>query len=97
MELPVTVKTPEGDKTLTVREASIYSLAKRAMAGEKVAYVRMWIQMQKEAVDANLTAFPGLSMIEIFDAIVQEGGGDIGIKKSLEALVRKSKGLGPLV
>jgi hypothetical protein len=68
MELPVTVKMLDGEKVLTAGEASIYSLAKRAIAGEKVAYVRSCHQIR---------------MIEILDSIMRSGKGEADIEKSL--------------
>ena len=93
MELPVVVKMPDGDKTLTVREAAIYSLAKRAIAGEKVSYVKLWLQMQQQATQGNVIAHPNLEEnIEIFNLVHCGGSNEPGIKESLEALIEKSKG-----
>lgn len=93
MELPVVVKMPDGDKTLTVRVASIYSLAKRAMAGEKVAYVKLWLQLQQQAVQGNVIKHPELeNNIELFNLLYCGGSGELGIKESLEAMIEESKG-----
>jgi hypothetical protein len=95
MELPVTMKMPDGDRTLTVREASIYSLAKRAIGGERVSHVKLWLQLQKEAVQANVAAHPALLNIELFDELLRDPESNIsepGLLESLIALIRKSKG-----
>ena len=93
MELPVVVKMPDGDKTLTVREAGIYSLAKRAIAGEKVSYVKLWLQLQQQATQGNIIVHPDLEKnLELFNLLYCEGSNAPGIKESLEALIKKSKG-----
>jgi hypothetical protein len=84
----------DGDKTLTVRQASIYSLAKRAIAGEKVAYVKFWHQLQQQAVRENAFVHPGIDeSIELFNLLYCEGSNEPGIKESLDALIKKSKGM----
>ncbi|MDP9412518.1 MAG: DUF5681 domain-containing protein [Pseudomonadota bacterium] len=94
MELPLSVKMPGGDKVLTVREACIYSVAKRAIGSEKVAYMRMWLELQKGALQENLDTYPELRSIELFDAMLRVGSVDPdgAIEQSLKALLRKSRG-----
>ncbi|MFL6727213.1 MAG: DUF5681 domain-containing protein [Sphingomicrobium sp.] len=96
MELPISVKVGNKEEILTVREASIYSLAKRAIAGEKVAYVKLWIQLQQQVARDNVFLHPELLSIDLFDQILREvppERRDKGIEESLKALIRKSKGL----
>src|SRR5437588_551862 len=81
MELPLVVKMQDGDKTLTVAQASIYSLAKRAIAGEKVAYVKFWHQLQQQAVQQNHFLHPELEKsIDLFNLLYCEGSNEPGIK-----------------
>jgi len=96
MELPVPVKVGNKEVILTVREATIYSLAKRAIAGEKVAYVKLWMQLQQEVARDNVFYHPELLSIDLFDQIQREvppERRDKGIEASLDALIKKSKGL----
>lgn len=93
MELPLTVKMPDGEKTLRVRQAAVYAVAKRAIAGDKVSYMKLWLQLQQQAVRDNAFIYPSLeTSIEIFNALYSEGSNEPGIKESLEALILKSKG-----
>jgi hypothetical protein len=93
MELPVPVKVGNKEELLTVREATIYSLAKNAIAGKKVAYVKLWVQLQQQVAQENLFVDPELEKnIELFNLLYCEGSDESGIKESLDALVEKSKG-----
>jgi hypothetical protein len=96
MELPVPVKVGNKEVILTVREATIYSLAKRAISAEKVAYVKLWVQLQQQVARDNVFLHPELLSIDLFDQIQREVPPDRrekGIEESLKALIRKSKGL----
>lgn len=93
MQIRLNVKMPDGEQNLTVREAVFFSLAKRAMAGEKVSYMKLWLQIQKEALDQNVAEHPGLANIELFEGLARDYPDEEAYGKSLKDLIRKSKGL----
>ena len=63
------------------------------MAGEKVAYVKFWHQLQQQAVQQSHFLHPELEKsIDLFNLLYCEGSNEPGIKESLEALIKKSKG-----
>lgn len=94
MELPMTVKTPTGEKTLTIRQATIYKLAMQALNSNRVTYMRLWLDLAKRTVQENIEAHPGILNYEIFANLVGDPDldKDGAITESLKALIRKSKG-----
>ncbi len=93
MQIRLNVKMPDGEQKLTVREAVLFALAKRAMSGDKVSYMKLWLQMQKEALDQNVAEHPELHNIALFEALAREHPDEEAYVESMKALVRKSKGL----
>lgn len=92
-QIRLSVKMPDGEQKLTVREAVLFSLAKQAIAGHKVSYMKLWLQIQREALDQNVAEHPGLLNIALFDVLARDHPDEEAYRKSLKALIRKSKGL----
>ena len=93
-ELPVSIKTPEGEKILTLAEAVIYSIGKRAL-GDKVSFAKMWLALEHQALQEQVGKHRDLRLGELLQRIVDEKSPDRDqmAEEVLDALIKKWKKL----
>lgn len=89
-ELPISIKTPQGEITLTLGEAIIYSIGKRALT-DKVSYARDWMRLEEHALQWLLSQHRELKLAELLHKIIDEKapGRDRLSEKTLDAIIAK--------
>lgn len=70
-ELPVSIKTPHGEKIVTLSQAAIYSLGKRALT-DKVSFMKEWLKLEESALQWLFEDHRELQLGELLQKIVDE-------------------------
>ncbi|OHT18590.1 DUF5681 domain-containing protein [Edaphosphingomonas haloaromaticamans] len=73
MQIKVNVKTPEGEKEMTIMEATLFSLAMSAIKG-KAAHMKLWLRIMSVALQDNIFYNKQLGMIDGLPKFLREEG-----------------------
>lgn len=92
MELPVRIRTAQGDRIVTLLEATIYALGNQAVNG-KASYMKEWMRLIDRTLWQNEIVHPEYKAIDGWVADFEARGQAIppGIQKYLDVLASKSR------
>ena len=87
------MKTPAGIRKVTISEAIMFSIAMNAMKG-KVAYMKLWLQLEDWAVGERKRRHPTIHLIEMLQNIVEDvrKEPDRDLEEVLDAHIHLMKG-----
>ncbi|MCC0063663.1 MAG: hypothetical protein H6895_06185 [Defluviimonas sp.] len=87
------MKTPAGIRKVTISEAIMFSIAMNAMKG-KVAYMKLWLQLEDWAVGERKRRHPTIRLIEMLQNIVEDvrKEPDRDLEEVLDAHIHLMKG-----
>lgn len=73
MQIKVSVKTPEGEKEMTIMEATLFSLSMNSIKG-KASHMRLWLQIMHSALFDNVESNKNLRIIDGYPKFLREQG-----------------------
>jgi hypothetical protein len=88
MQFPTTIKTPRGEMEVTLAEATLFHLA--IGAAKKPSYMRLWVQLQQQALYDNVQQKPEIAHIDNIRMALRRDGPDEFLHGWLEDLIKKS-------
>jgi len=70
-DLSVVVKTPDGDKVLTLSQGIYFNIAKRALT-DRVTWARIWVQLERDALQEEYDKDRRVRLLDLLATIEQE-------------------------
>lgn len=70
-ELPMVVKTLDGEKKLTLSQSIYLNIAKRALT-DRVSWARIWIQLERDALQEQFDKDGRVRLLDLLAQIEQE-------------------------